>query len=118
LPNVNGKRRRKSNKKVSFIEAQNLKVGQQLAIAEEIPIFNTKRMWNPRLIGWLIGDGSYGFDKTPVLSNCESEINSWIESNLNTTLERSYITKEGKIYKETRIKGICPELRKIGIYGQ
>lgn len=33
-------------------------------------------------------------------------------------VERTYKTKDGKDYYEKRIRGICPELRKIGIYGQ
>ena len=28
------------------------------------------------------------------------------------------LTKDGKLYRETRIKGICPRLRELGIYGQ
>lgn len=76
-------------------------------------------MWEPRVVGWLIGDGSYGFDKTPRLSNCDNEINEYIETHFNTSLDRPVrITKDGKVYKETRIKGICPKLRELGIYGQ
>jgi len=39
-------------------------------------------MWEPRLIGWLVGDGSYGFNKTPILSNCEGKINSYLHNQL------------------------------------
>jgi hypothetical protein len=77
-------------------------------------------MYEPRLIGWLIGDGSYGKNKTPVLSNCEPEINSYLHKVLNKEVitEKSYKTKSNKIYEENRIKGICDILRKLGIYGQ
>lgn len=94
------------------------KVGEQVGIIDEIPIFGTKQMWEPRVIGWLIGDGSYGIDKTPRLSNCDSTINDYIFSNFDTKIERHYITKDGNNYYETRIKGICPKLRELGIYGQ
>uniref|UniRef100_A0AAU8B7X5 LAGLIDADG-like domain protein n=1 Tax=Dulem virus 42 TaxID=3145760 RepID=A0AAU8B7X5_9CAUD len=94
-------------------------VGEQIAIIDNIPFFGTKKMWEPRLVGWLIGDGSYGFDKTPRLSNCDKEINEYIETHFDTAKDRpDKITKDGKIYKETRIKGICPKLRELGIYGQ
>lgn len=101
-----------------FIRTNKLKLNDRIAIIEEVPLFGEKELWEPRLIGWLIGDGSYGFDKTPVLSNCEIEINDYIKKNFDTKIEKTYLTKELKIYQETRIKGICQELRKIGIYGQ
>lgn len=94
------------------------KVGEQVGIIDEIPFFGKNKMWEPRLVGWLIGDGSYGYDKTPVLSNCDSEINNYVLSNFDTKIERERITKDGKQYLETRIKGICPKLRELGIYGQ
>jgi len=107
-------------KKVIFKQTKDIKIGEQIAIIDEVNIFGNKKMWEPRVVGWLIGDGSYGKDKTPVLSNCEIEINNYIENNLNTVIEKQYITKSDntKLYKETRIKDICPKLRELGIYGQ
>ena len=76
-------------------------------------------MWEPRLIGWLIGDGSYGYDKTPRLSNCDNEINDYVLTHFDTSDDcKPRLTKDGKLYRETRIKGICPKLRELGIYGQ
>lgn len=94
------------------------KVGEQVAVIDEIPYFGKQEMWEPRLVGWLIGDGSYGKDKTPRLCNCDEYINSYIFEKFDTAIERSYITKTGKTYCETRIKGICKKLRELGIYGQ
>ena len=106
-------------KQWKFHAAELCKVGEQVAIIDSIPFFGTKKMWEPRVIGWLIGDGSYGFDKTPRLANCDNEINDYIESHFDTAKDRKdRITKDGKVYKETRIKGICPRLRELGIYGQ
>ena len=94
------------------------KVGDQVGIIDEIPYFGKKRMWEPRLVGWLIGDGSYGYDKTPRLANCDKNIVNYVLGNFNTAIEKEYLTKEGKEYKEIRIKGICGNLRELGIYGQ
>jgi len=105
------------NKKV-FVKTSTLKVNDLIATIEEVPIFGNNRMWNPRIIGWLIGDGTYGKDQTPCLSNCEEEINSFIEKNLTTSLRKQYITKTGKTYKETHLKNLCPILRELGIYTQ
>ena len=100
-------------------EASKCKVGEQVGIIDSIPFFGTKTMWEPRLVGWLIGDGSYGLNKTPRLSNCDDEINEYIETHFDTRLNKpTKLTKDGKIYKETCIKGICPKLRELGIYGQ
>lgn len=94
------------------------KVGEQVAVIDEIPYFGKQKMWEPRLVGWLIGDGSYGKDKTPRLSNCDDSINSYVFENFNTVVERTHTTNTGKTYYETRIKGICKKLRELGIYGQ
>ena len=99
-------------------ELKDFKIGDQVGIIDEIGIFGETQMWNPRFIGWLIGDGSYGFDKTPRLSNCEDEINEYIDSHFNTVVEKEYQTKDNKRYRETRIKDICYKLRELGIYGQ
>lgn len=102
-----------------FHDAGKCKVGEQVGVIDSIPFFGTKKMWEPRVVGWLIGDGSYGFDKTPRLSNCDFEINDYIETHFDTSPDKPpRETKDGKIYKETRIKGICKNLRELGIYGQ
>lgn len=106
-------------KQWKFHAAGLCEVGEQVGVIDTIPFFGTKKMWEPRVVGWLIGDGSYGYDKTPRLANCDDEINSYIESHFQTSKDRpDRVTKTGKIYKETRIKGICPKLRELGIYGQ
>ena len=99
-------------------EAGDLKIGDQLGTIEEVPFFGDLSIWEPRMVGWLIGDGSYGKDKTPVLSNCEEEILSYVKSSFSTTVEKEYLTKTGKTYQEIRIREICSYLRELGIYGQ
>ena len=102
-----------------FHEAGKCKVGEQVGIIDSVPFFGTKKMWEPRFVGWLIGDGSYGYDKTPRLSNCDDEINNYVLQNFDTSDDcQPRKTKDGKTYRETRIKGICKNLRELGIYGQ
>lgn len=101
-----------------FHEAGKCKVGEHVGVIDSIPFFGTKRMWEPRLIGWLIGDGSYGKDKTPRLSNCDDVINEYVLTHFDTSDDcKPRLTTDGKLYRETRIKGICPKLRELGIYG-
>lgn len=105
-------------KKWLWHEAEKCKIGEQVGIIEEIPAFGTKKAWEPRLVGLLVGDGSYGFDKTPVIATCDSEVQSLVFSRFNYAVEKSYETKSGKTYMAIRIKGITKQLRELGIYGQ
>ncbi|MGB1239960.1 MAG: hypothetical protein ACPG4U_17210, partial [Pseudomonadales bacterium] len=49
-------------KSTKFVSTDSIKKGDQIAIINEVPFkkYGRKKMWNPRLVGWLIGDGSYG----------------------------------------------------------
>lgn len=117
---VPGKRKENEYMKDWLFHAAELcKVGEQVGVIDSIPFFGTKEMWEPRLIGWLIGDGSYGIDKTPRLSNCDDEINNYVLEHFDTSDDcKPRLTKDGRTYRETRIKGICPKLKELGIYGQ
>jgi hypothetical protein len=105
-------------KKTVFKEVKDIKVDDQIAIAEEVSFFGNEVIWEARLVGMLIGDGSYGFDKTFILLSCDEKINKYIDSKFNTVIEKTYVTKDSRVYRETRIKDICPRLRELGIYGQ
>lgn len=106
-------------RRMLFKETQDLRVGNQIAVLEELPLFGTKSMWEPRLVGWLIGDGSYGIDKTPRLSCCDEEIYSYVKSRFEYAHDTSpRLTSDNRLYQELRIKGITKNLRDIGIYGQ
>lgn len=37
-------------------------------------VFGKEQLFDSYLVGLLIGDGSYGFDSTPVLSNCDADV--------------------------------------------
>ena len=116
---VSGKRNENQHMKSWLWHRADLcKVGDQVGIIDEIPYFGKKKMWEPRLIGWLIGDGTYGYNKTPRIANCDKNIINYILDNFDTAIEKEYTTKEGKEYKEIRIKGICKQLRELGIYDQ
>ena len=105
----------------NFVEAGKLtgKNNQAIVIADDvIHNFENEHLADPYLIGLLIGDGSYGIDKTPRLSNCDLDVINYVETKYNTVTEKTHLTKDNKLYKEIRIKGICKMLRDCGIYGQ
>lgn len=104
--------------KDKFIEAKNLKLGDKIKIIEEIPLFGNYSPKYARVIGWMIGDGSYGKDQVARLSNCEPEILDFIKSNFKYSVQREHRTKLGKLYQEITILGFCKFLREEGVYGQ
>ena len=101
-----------------FRRADSLRVGHKICVSDGVDIWGDKKMFDPYLVGILIGDGSYGFDKTPIVSTSDDEVYDYIRSKYECCIEKQYKTKDGKDYREIRIKGICHELRELGIYGQ
>lgn len=101
-----------------YFGADSLRVGRKICVSDGVDIWGDKKMFDPYLVGILIGDGSYGFDKTPVVSTSDNEVYDYIRSKYECCIEKQYKTKNGKDYREIRIKGICHELRELGIYGQ
>ena len=101
-----------------FIPAGELKIGDRVCEARRVPAFGGETLFDARLVGMLIGDGSYGYDNTPKYSSEDSELLEYVESRYETGLSASHITKSGKLYKDIRVKNICCFLREIGIYGQ
>lgn len=101
-----------------FRRMDSLRVGRKICISDSVDIWGEDSMDDPYFIGMLIGNGTYGFDKTPVLATSDDEVYDYVNSRYDCVIEREYKTKKGKNYKEIRIKGICKMLRNLGIYGQ
>ena len=100
-----------------WINAGDLKVGDLVAVSQSIPNFTNSSMFDPYLIGLLIGDGTYS--GTPTLTNCDEDVLSYVTNKYKCT---EYVkpapTKDGRILRSISILGIRDELRNIGIYGQ
>lgn len=98
-------------------KAADLKKGNYVAICQEVPVFKNVPIFDARLIGLLIGDGSY--ITSPRITTCDEEIKAYIRNNYKTTIyNKPYRTKSNKVLEEIGIKGIRPFLRDLGIYGQ
>ena len=104
--------------KFFFKEALNFEINDKLVIADEVNIWGNKKMWNPRMIGLLIGDGSYGKNQSVSLANCDEEIINYAKTNFKTSGNPLYKTKLNKDYYELGILGIRSELKKLGILNQ
>ena len=101
-----------------FIPAKDLKIGSRVCEARYIDVWGNSTLFDARLVGMLIGDGSYGLNNTPKFSSEDHELLEYIKNKYEWGLSASHITKKGKKYEDIRIKGICSKLREIGIYGQ
>lgn len=104
-----------------FVKAVDVKKyarGSAIAMVDEIDNWGNDVLFDPYLVGLLIGDGSYTKKSTPTLSNCDDDVNDYVYSHFDCTQESLYHTKDGRLFKSTRIRGITKEMRKIGIYGQ
>lgn len=110
--------RRKTIFNESFVKANQLKVGDRVCECRKIDIFGNNTLFDSRLVGMLIGDGSYGNNETPKYSSEDRELLEYVKGKYDTSLSATHITKKGNVYEDIRVKGICSYLRKIGIYGQ
>lgn len=115
---VNSTKKRKRSPEEIWVPAEKLKVGDRILEGRYIGAFGFDTLSDARLIGMLIGDGSYGFNNTPTFSNEDSELLDYIKNRYSWSINAEHITKVGKKYQEIRVKGICSQLRNVGIYGQ
>lgn len=100
-----------------WIDAGDLKAGDLIAVSQSIPNFTNNKMFDPYLIGLLIGDGTY--NGTPRLKNCDEDVLRYITNKYKCTdSSKQKSTKDGRILRNLSILGIRDELRNIGIYGQ
>ena len=80
--------------------------------------FGNETIFDPYLVGLLVGDGTYG-GTSPYIFNADEEITSYVESNYDCVdSKKPYITKDGRIFRGLRIRKIITKLRELGIQGQ
>ena len=107
-------------------EAGNIKQGDKLLVATKIGTWGNESLFDARLVGMLIGDGSYGLRrhynkieyKTPSFSNCDEELVNYVLNNYSCNIEVQRPTKDGRLYHEMSIKNLVQSLKNIGIAGQ
>ena len=107
----------RNSRRLTWIETAHIKVGEQVAILDKQDFFGNKTMFDPRLIGMLIGDGSYRKKGMVRYCSCDDELLKYVDK-YNFKSYKSHITKKEKIFMDGVIPGLCGALRKLGIYGQ
>lgn len=97
--------------------AEELLVGDAIAVCNTVDKFGDTPIFDARLVGLLIGDGSY--ISSPRITSCDKEIQDYIKSKYSTSIYNTPVpTQDGRIIEEIGIKNIRNELRNLGIYGQ
>lgn len=104
--------------KFDWHQAQELVIGNYVAIAKSIPYFGQDSINNARAIGIFIGDGSYMNNSSVRLTSCDIEIQQFIENLYPCVTTGSYTTKDGRILKELRVRKAKHDINKLGISGQ
>lgn len=100
-----------------FKRADEFKIGDRVCECRAVPVFGDDTLFDARLVGMLIGDGSYGFNETVRYSTEDQELFEYIKSRYQYSVFATHVTKKGNLYREMRISGLCSNLRNIGIYG-
>ena len=101
-----------------WINAEDLKPGDLVAISQDLSVFGQQKLFDPYLVGLLIGDGTYG-GTSPILFNADEEILSYVTSKYDCVdSQNPKLTKDGRIFRSIRIRGVIGQLKQIGIQGQ
>lgn len=106
------------NLKGKFVAAEDVVIGDRIGIIDKVDIFGNNKMKYPRMIGLLIGDGSYGYNQSVRFYNCDEGISNYVESNFDYVINHQRSTKDNKIYKEYGIRNFRQYLRDVGIVDQ
>jgi len=107
------------DKKIQWERLDKLKIKDKICVPNSIPYFGQYNEENARLLGMLIGNGSYGYKNTITFNNADDELwdyikNKCIDSNIHT----QYIAIDNRLYQEASIIELKPLLKQIGINKQ
>ena len=104
-----------------WITASQIKIGTRIGVPRSLPFFGTIYEPDARLLGLLIGDGSYSQNAAVHFGSYSDALWNYIINtyNLNNIkYYRQFITINGKNYRAARIKELVPIVKRAGIYGQ
>lgn len=93
-------------------------INDGIAIIDHVDIWGDETIFDPRLVGWLVGDGTYGKGQNIRLSGADDEVWNYIQSKYDTIITDEVPTKDGRVTRKGRIKGIVHHIEELGIRGQ
>lgn len=101
-----------------WCRADSVELKDGIAVVDHVDYWGSEKIFDPRLVGWLVGDGTYGEGQNVRLSGADDEVWDYVESKYDVIITHRSPTKDGRIARKGRIKGIIPEIEKLGIRGQ
>jgi len=108
----------RDTRRLEYLKARDTYEGLQVAIIDKNDVFlGKKRFFDARMIGMLIGDGSYRGKSLVRFCSCDKELLEYARKYPFKSYN-SYTTKDGKLFEEGTIRGLAFEMRKIGLEGQ
>lgn len=115
---IDNPRKKKSKQKAVFKEAKDIVAGDKLLLLNNHNVFGKKRMESARLVGLLLGDGSYSNCTTPTLSIATNDLYEYVNSNFDIGISKLMDCSNGDIYAQVYIKNIKSYLVELGLCGQ
>lgn len=108
----------RSTRKPQWESIKNIKKGDNVGIAQELPFFGKSNLSDARLIGIMIGAGEYETSNIR-LSSCSDEIISYIESvGIKTAIVRNEEDEQGNKRKILSLVSVESKLSACGINKQ
>lgn len=104
--------------KFGWHNANELNVGNYVAISKNIPYFGSNSINNARAIGIFIGDGSYKDKSSVRLTSCDNEIKDYIKNLYPCSVIKYSHTKEDKILEQLLVKKAKYDINALKINNQ
>ena len=110
----------RANRTPRWERLDKIKVGYQVGVPKSLPYFGEVHNKDARLLGMLIGDGSYSCAGTVWYGSEDKELWDYIKENYpdsNIDVRDSFTTKRGNLFKSARITKLTPITAEAKIHG-
>lgn len=99
--------------RTEFMRAESIREGDRLCLPDGVEIWGNEHLFDPYLVGLIIGTGRFGNGKYPIVRTVDDEIHDYIQSKYKCII-RSGPGRFGE-YENIYIDGACGRLEEIGI---
>lgn len=110
----------RANRTPRWERLDKIKVGYQVGVPKSLPYFGENHNKDARLLGMLIGDGSYSCAGTVWYGSEDKELWDYIKENYpnsNIDVRDSWTTKKGNLFQSARITKLTPITAEAKIHG-
>lgn len=111
-------KKRHLKKKAIWAEAGGIFTDVAIAVVDKCEIWGDNTLFDPWLVGMLIGDGTYGAGQMARLVSADDDTWNYVEDNYTLVYTHNEPTKDGRRLRKARLHKVAPKLADIGIGGQ